>query len=744
MHSSMKWVRAAARMLSMVAGLLIAAAPAYAAGEEARVLILNALDPYLPAYLAIDAAMRASLAKETARRIVLYSELLDEQRFPGASLEPEILALLTKKYRTVHIDVVVTVTKPAFEFFKRYGEQLWPGARLVFHGLPDGTDPSTLPPNAIGQVNRDDFAGTIDLARRLQPNARRILVISGTAPLDMELEQRARQVVPTMAGGAAVEFLSGWPLAELVNRVAGESADTIVLYLTQFRDRDGRPYLPREVLHAISSVSAAPVYGLFETYVGFGIAAGNMEFYEDRGGLVGQLVRDAVAGRSPEPGKAVFTVPSRCVADARELQRLSLDERRLPDGCDIRSAERPLWRQYWREIAVGIAILVFQATLIAMLLIERRSRRRTATALEESQKQMNLAVGAARLSMWIWDVSRDKIWVTTQLGQRAGRSNEQPTSFDDILEAANPADREALDRAVRKALASGDELDIEYRMAGPDGEQRWIAARGRAEKGNGQRLLGVALDITERKVAEIQAEKDRGALQHMTRVSMLGQLSASIAHQLNQPLAAILGNAEAARKMLTREGVDLEELREICDDIVAEDNRAAEVIRRLGALYKRGEMKMEPLDLNELTRETLELLRTELLTRHVMPRTDLAPSLPMIDGDRVQLQQVLLNLILNAADAMSELELDNRSLTIRSESSGADVRLYVVDNGPGIAGSDLKHIFEAFWSTKPGGMGIGLAICQSIVEAQHGRIAAANNATGGTTFCVSLPVRHPT
>ena len=129
----------------------------------------------------------------------------------------------------------------------------------------------------------------------------------------------------------------------------------------------------------------------------------------------------------------------------------------------------------------------------------------------------------------------------------------------------------------------------------------------------------MALDITERKAAELQAEKDRAALTHLTRVSMMGQLSASIAHQLNQPLAAILGNAEAARKMLARERLDLVELKEICDDIVTEDNRAAEVIRRLGALYKRGEMKFAPLDLNELVRETLELVRTELMTRHVMP-----------------------------------------------------------------------------------------------------------------------------
>ena len=738
-------IAAAAFMLGMIGGLCMAPLQADAAEGEARVLILNGLDPYLPAYLAIDSAMRASLANETERPIVLYSEQLDAQRFGVESLEPEVLALLAKKYRALRIDVVVTVTRPAFDFFKRHGEQLWPGARLVFHGLPDPTtEPVPVPPNATGLVNRDDFGGTIDLARRLQPNARRILIISGVSPLDRELERRAQQVVPAIAGEAAVEFVSGWPLPELVARLATEPTDTIVLYLAQFRDRDNRPYVPREVLRAISSVSTAPVYGLFETYVGSGVAAGSMEIYEERGRLVGQLVREAVAGRITAPDRAVFSVPSRCVADARELQHWSLDERRLPEGCEIRFADRPYWREHLGQLVAVLAIIAAQAVLIAALLFERRSRRRTATALEQSQKQMNLAARAATLSMWIWDVARDKIRATTKLRQVAGLPAEQPMDFGDVLDAAHPADREELNRAVEKALATGEELDVEYRLATPDGDVRWIAARGRAEKDNGQRLLGVAIDITERKLAELRAVEDRAALRHMTRVSLLGQLSASIAHQLNQPLAAILGNAEAARKMLSRDGVDLAELRDICDDIVTEDNRAAEVIRRLGALYKRGDMKMEALDLNELIRETLDLLRAELLTRNVVPRTDLSPGLLMVDGGRVQLQQVLLNLILNAADAMNGIDAAARTVMIRSESPGADVRLYVVDNGPGIAADDLKHVFDAFWSTKPGGMGIGLAICQSIVAAHHGRIAAANNAEGGATFCVTLPVRRPT
>lgn len=253
-----------------------------------------------------------------------------------------------------------------------------------------------------------------------------------------------------------------------------------------------------------------------------------------------------------------------------------------------------------------------------------------------------------------------------------------------------------------------------------------------------------------RRAAEAQAEQARAALAHVTRVSMLSQLSASIAHQLNQPLAAILGNAEAARAMLSQNRIDRAELREICDEIITEDNRAADIIRRLGALYRRGEMTRASFDLNALVRETLGLLQTELVGRQVTAVADLDPSLPLIEGGRVQLQQVLLNLVLNAAEAMSppgrfrgESPGAQRVLTVRTEAAGAGVRLSVTDRGPGIAPGDLDSIFEAYWSTKPGGMGIGLAICKSIIAAHRGTLTAGNTAEGGATFCATLPVRTP-
>jgi signal transduction histidine kinase len=606
----------AARLLSgLVLWACMAATPASAAEDPARVLILNALDPYLPAYLAIDGAMRANLASDTGRRIVLFSEPLDAQRFAVEPLEPELLALLTKKYRALPIDVVVTVTKPAFDFYVKHGQRLWPGSRLVFHGLPDpGNQLPTVPPGAIGLVNRDDFGGTLDLARRLQPQARRVLVVSGVSPLDRELEDRARQTVPTVAGAAAVEFLTGLPQVELLDRVAKEPADTIILFLSEFRDRDGRPYLPRELLRAMSEVSAAPIYGLFETYVGSGVAAGSMEFYADRGRVVAQLVRDTVEGKPP--AQAISSVPSRCVADARALKRWSLDEGRLPDGCDIRFVERPAWRQYLWQIVLALAVLVGQSLLIIALFAQRRRRR-----MAEAESQ-------ARLS----------------------------------------------------------------------------------------------------------------AMAHLNRSVAMGGLAASIAHELNQPLGAIYNNAGAAQLLIQKNQPNLDEVAEILRDIKQDDKRASEVLVRIRNMLGKTATQVEPIDLNEAIDETMKLLSAEAMAKGVSMRAELEPGLPPVRADRVQVQQVILNLVLNAIEAMADPPATTRQLLVRSRHSGDhQAEVSVSDSGAGIAPDMLPRIFDAFVTAKAGGMGLGLSISRGIVEAHGGRLVAANPPQGGAQFQFTLP-----
>lgn len=379
------------------------------------------------------------------------------------------------------------------------------------------------------------------------------------------------------------------------------------------------------------------------------------------------------------------------------------------------------------------------AALSIRLLSERQSLTRTSAALKASEQRMGIAARAAKLAMWSWNAAEDRVSVAPPQApfQSAGHT---ATKFPDALAEAHASDREEVNRTVQKALNENRELDLEYRTISVDGDVRWIAIRGRPDQGNSGQWLGIVLDITERKLAQLQAMRDRNALQHLARVSMLGQMSASIAHQLNQPLAAILANAEAAQMMLRHEHVDVEEVKQICDDIVSQDQRAAAVIRRLGALFKRGEVQIQRVDLNALIIEALDLLRSNLMTDRITVTTQLAEGLHVFDGDQIQLQQVLLNLMMNAADAMRDTPIVMRRLIIGTGATDAAIRLRVTDHGPGIAPKDLKNIFEPFWSGKSSGMGIGLSICQSIVAAHHGTLTVANNPDGGATFLVVFPI----
>jgi C4-dicarboxylate-specific signal transduction histidine kinase len=253
-------------------------------------------------------------------------------------------------------------------------------------------------------------------------------------------------------------------------------------------------------------------------------------------------------------------------------------------------------------------------------------------------------------------------------------------------------------------------------------------------------FVGVKEDITERKRAEAELLQQRSQLAHLSRVTMLGELSGSMAHELNQPLTAILSNAQAAQRFLADDQPDLSELRDILGDIVAQDKRAGEVIRRLRLLLKKGEVQQHPLSVNEVVLEVLRLVRSDLVNQNFTARPDLAPGLPLVLGDGVQLQQVLLNLVMNACEAMVDVEKDARQFTIRTERLGdGGVQVSVVDCGPGIPPEKLEQVFESFFTTKAHGMGLGLAVCRSIITAHNGKLWATNDPGGGAAFHFTLP-----
>jgi two-component system sensor kinase FixL len=278
-----------------------------------------------------------------------------------------------------------------------------------------------------------------------------------------------------------------------------------------------------------------------------------------------------------------------------------------------------------------------------------------------------------------------------------------------------------------------------------DGATQWRAGRGRMEHGKDESrwLCGVTMDITERKAAEIDMADKRNELAHLSRVNLLGELSSSMAHELNQPLTAILANAEAARLHLQAGHLDKVELGAILDDIIEADTRAGDVITSMRKMLRKESHATELLNVNDLVGEVLRLMRSDLLSRGAVVEYEPSPAAPATMADRVQLQQVLINLIVNGCDAMTDLPRGRRILRLRTEAVDGKVRVVVSDRGSGIPPEMLNGIFKPFFSTKAHGLGLGLSVCSSILALHGGALRASNNSDGGATFSVELEEAVP-
>ena len=306
---------------------------------------------------------------------------------------------------------------------------------------------------------------------------------------------------------------------------------------------------------------------------------------------------------------------------------------------------------------------------------------------------MNLAMSAAELGLWEWDIVHDEIWSTEKGRALFGIAKMERISFDRFLNSLYAEDREPVRLAVDKSLAGGGDYEGEYRVVLPDEQIRWFATRGHIEfnkRGHPLRMYGVSIDITRRKQAELDVQKQRNELAHLSRMTMLGELSGTLAHELNQPLAAILSNAQAALRFLAQDAPALDEVRDILEDIVGDDKRASEVIQRLRLLLRKDEVQHQPLKMNEVVQDVLKLVRSDLTSRNIAVNIDLSSELPAVIGDRVLLQQVLLNLILNGCDAVADAEpAEHRRLHIHTLWNGDAVQVSVGDQGRGIALDDM-------------------------------------------------------
>ena len=373
-----------------------------------------------------------------------------------------------------------------------------------------------------------------------------------------------------------------------------------------------------------------------------------------------------------------------------------------------------------------------------------RKLQESEAGLHDIEERMRLAVEASGFGVLIRDFTHNQFWASDKWRELFGFSDTERLELDVILQRIHPEDREPLRLVLEKARSGYGIYDVEFRAVLPSGEVRWIGARGRVEfdsTGKPAFARSVSHDITRQKEAEKETQNLRREIAHVDRVSMMGQLASALAHEINQPLGAILRNAEAAELLMQDKSPDLDEIRAILADIREDDQRAGNVIDRMRGLLKRQDLDRRPVYASELVGEVAALVRSDAAARHIQLEVTVAANLPPVFGDPVHLQQVLLNLIINGMDAIDEASGGDRRLSVTAALDGAKaIEIAVNDSGRGIPTDKLTHIFDPFFTTKPNGMGMGLPISRTIITAHSGRLWAENKEEGGASFRFTLPI----
>jgi PAS domain S-box-containing protein len=386
-----------------------------------------------------------------------------------------------------------------------------------------------------------------------------------------------------------------------------------------------------------------------------------------------------------------------------------------------------------------------EGTLVSAAVRDITERKRAEDELRRSEAFLAESQNLSQIGSFCWRVATNGITWSEQLYRIYELEIGVPVTLELIRARVHPEDLTLYEKMVDQARNGANDFEWQYRLLMPDHSIKYLHAVAHATRDQDGQLEYIAAiqDVTVRRVAEEALERARSELAHAAKVMSLGTLTASIAHEVNQPLSGIITNADTCLRMLSADPPNIDGARETARRTIRDGNRASDVITRLRTLYSKKDPSPELMDLNEATREVISLLLSELQRNRIVLRNELAGDLPPIRGDRIQLQQVILNLVRNASDAMNTIDDRPRELLIRTEPGEGDrVRFSVRDAGVGFTAQAADKLFEAFYTTKADGMGIGLSISRSIIEAHHGHLSATANDGPGATFSFAIPCRH--
>jgi signal transduction histidine kinase len=721
-------------------------------GEPRRVLLLHSFGREFEPFSTFSDGFRSELARQSPQPLDFFDVALASARFESPE-EDAFVDYLGALFGGRRVDLVVPMGGPAVRFAQKHRGRLFPDTPMLLASVDQRLfQRSVLAGNDAVIAVRHDLRLVVEAALRLLPDTTNVVVVFGNSPLEKFWVDEFIREIQSLTNHVGWESFSQLSFEQMKKRSATLPPHSVMIYGQVFVDAEGIPQKGDEALVNLHAAANAPIFGIHDFQLGQGIVGGPLVSVRELARQSALAAARILGGESPARFRPPPIGPGVPMYDWRELQRWNISERQLPPGSVVKFRVRTLWERRRGLIIAVLSVLVVQAALIAGLVVNLGRRRRAERSLRESEERMKLAASAAKLEMWEWDFASNKVWLNGRSRERMGAGNGDDSDYSRFMRTVHPDDRDGVAQALAKAISGDGSYEHMHRRVLSDGQVRWIAARGQVEfdaNHKPAKMRGVGMDITARKVAEEQARESQTEAQrwqqelaHLSRVSMLGELAGSLAHELNQPLAAIACSAEAAQLLMNDGRRNDEEVRDALKAVLEEGQRAGEIIAGMRAMLKKDPGQMVMQDMNLAVREVLEMVRSDLVIRHVTAALRLDPHLPRVRGHGVQLRQVILNLVVNACDAMSGVPVGRRKLTIESRRlTEAEVEVSVADSGPGFPEEMLRDPFELFRTTKAEGLGFGLAICRSIVTTHGGRLMAANNADKGATLRFTLPAQ---
>jgi len=718
------------------AGLARAQGQPQTAPEAKSVLILHSHEANAPVFVQTDNGISAALRRGGMPLLNQFFVTLDLRRNPGPEFRRLLVDEMRVRFSQRKLDMIVTIYPEALEFVLKDGRDVFPDVPILALYLPEGSELPETDRRIIGHSPILDTTGTLEIALKLVPKARRVYVISGAHEVDKGVENQARRDLKKWEGRLEFHYLSRMSFEDILTTLSNAPPDTIVLLLAYSQDVAGTSYTSPNVTQQLSRVSAAPIFGVLEAGLRYGITGGYLLDFERIGERAGELVLDVLTGSpTPENIPEFLGPPPAPMFDWRQLRHWDLSEAALPKGSIVVNREFGLWDL--RDYAIGaLAFILAQSFLIAGLWVQKRHRGSAEESLRQKTEELDRFFSVSLDLLCIARTDGQFLRVNPAWQKTLGYTWEElmANRFFDLV---HPDDLARTKEAVSELISQKAVDSFPNRYRCKDGGYRWLEWNAAPSK---ELIYAAARDVTERLTVEAEAVQRREELAHIARVATMGELIISLAHEINQPLTAILSNAQAAQRFLSSGTPDINEVRQILDDIIRDDRRASEVVRNVRGIVKKENPRQEFFDLNEAIRDVVALIRGEALLQGFSVTMELSPDLRIIRGECGQLQQVILNLMLNGAAAMKNAPRDQRRIIVRTAMlDNGTVKASVTDCGTGIDENNIERLFEPFYSTKHEGLGMGLSISQRIIKTHGGTMEAFNNREGGATFAFTLP-----